>query len=136
MAIFDSNMPTFFAPEERPDFRLFLETLNAEVSPYLVLIREGSVIACRGLFIEAEKRQAYLAWGMVDRKLHRQGLGTILTQARLTLARANPIISELTLSTSQHTYGFYEGFGFTVSKTTPDGFGTGLDRLDMALSLT
>ncbi|WP_395449681.1 GNAT family N-acetyltransferase [Aminobacter sp. UC22_36] len=136
LAIFDSNVPSFFAPEERAEFCQFLGSVNAEDRPYLVLVSKGSVIACGGLVTETEKRQAGLAWGMVDRAFHGQGLGTSLTQARLALARADPDIAELTLATSQHTRGFYEGFGFTVSKVTPDGFAAGLDRWDMTLRLT
>lgn len=135
LAIFDSNVPTFFAPEERAGYCEFLKSVNAEDSPYLVLTQNGSVIACGGLATEPGKRQARLEWGMVDRSYHGQGLGTRLTMARLELARATPGIDELGLETSQHTHGFYEGLGFTVSKVTPDGFAAGLDRWDMMLRL-
>lgn len=135
LAMFYSNVPTFFAPEERADFCQFLESLNTEDRPYLVLVRNGSVVACGGLALEPEKQRASLAWGMVDRAFHGQGLGTGLTLARLELARAIPGIAELIMDTSQHTHGFYEKFGFTVSKVTPDGFAPGLDRWDMALRL-
>lgn len=64
------------------------------------------------------------------------GTGTSLTLARLELARAIPDIAELIMDTSQHTHGFYEKFGFTVTKVTPDGFAPGLDRWDMTLGLT
>lgn len=136
LAIFDSNVPTFFAPEERADFCEFLGGINAEDRPYLVLTRQGSVIACGGLIAMTETRQAVLAWGMVERALHGQGLGTRLTRARLALARTIPNIAVLRLATSQHTRGFYEDFGFIVSKVTPDGFASGLDRWDMTLRLT
>ena len=58
-----------------------------------------------------------------------------LTEARLALARTLPGVERLILSTSQHTQGFYAGFGFAVTAHTPDGFGPGLDRVDMALLL-
>lgn len=135
LALFDGNVPTFFAPEERSDFCEFLESIDADQCHYLVLTRQGSVVACGGLSIGTEKRQARLAWGMVDRTLHGQGLGTILTRARLEMATAVPDIAEVGLETSQHTCSFYEGFGFTVSKIIPDGFGPGLDRWDMTLRL-
>ena len=93
LAIFDSNVPTFFAPEERADFCEFLGGINAEDRPYLVLTCQGSVIACGGLNAMTETRQAVLAWGMVERALHGQGLGTRLTRARLALARTMPNIS-------------------------------------------
>ncbi|CAN7374845.1 GNAT family N-acetyltransferase [Aminobacter sp. LjRoot7] len=136
LAIFDSNVPTYFAPEERADFCRFLESIASEGWPYLVLTTKGSIIGCGGLAVEPERKRASLAWGMVDKASHGQGLGTNLTLARLELARAMPDIAELTLDTSQHTHGFYEKFGFTVSKVTPDGIAPGLDRWDMTLRLT
>jgi GNAT superfamily N-acetyltransferase len=136
LAIFDSNVPTFFAPEERADFCQFLESIDTEGWPYLVLTHHGSVIACGGLSVEPERKRASLAWGMVYRAFHGRGLGTRLTQTRLAQARAIPGIAELILDTSQHTHGFYEKFGFTASKVTLDGFAPGLDRWDMTLRLT
>jgi N-acetylglutamate synthase-like GNAT family acetyltransferase len=135
MVIFDSNVPKFFAPEEREEFRQFLGTVNTKDKPYVVLVDNGHVIACGGITTEIETRKASLTWGMVDEALHGKGLGTSLTQARLALAHANPDIDELTLATSQHTRGFYERFGFTVSNITVNGFGPGLDRWDMTLKL-
>jgi len=73
---------------------------------------------------------------MVDKAHHAQKLGTHLTQARLALARAAPGINEVLLATSQHTHGFYEGFGFTAANITADGFAPGLDRWDMILRLS
>jgi predicted GNAT family N-acyltransferase len=136
LRLFDSNAPTFFAPEERAEFCEFLKDAAASDSMYLVLARKGSVIACGGLTTEAGSPQARLVWGMVDSALHGQGLGAHLTQARLALARATPDLAEVVLSTSQHTGGFYQKFGFTVSKVIPDGFASGLDRWDMTLRLT
>ncbi len=136
LAIFDSNVARFFAPEERADFCQCLECANSKNAPYLVFTRNGSVVACGGLIIDGENQQARLAWGMVDKPLHCQGMGTILTQARLMLARDIPDIAEVGLTTSQHTCGFYERFGFTTTKITKDGFAPGLDRWHMILDLT
>lgn len=135
LGLFDGNTPPFFAPEERAEFCAFLETLPAADRPYTVLTQDGRVIACGGLIAEPEPGRASFTWGMVDRASHGRGLGTRLTRARLDLARSNPDITYLTLSTSQHTRRFYEGFGFRVQKITADGFGPGLDRWDMTLRL-
>lgn len=135
LAVFDSNVPTFFASDERDDFCEFLGCINAKDRPYLVLMREGSIIACGGLIIQPKTGQARLAWGMVDKVFHGQGLGTHLMEARLALARATPDIIALKLATSQHTHGFYEGFGFSATNVTADGFAPGLDRWDMTLRL-
>ena len=134
-AIFDSNVPTFFAPEECIKSSEDLKGVNSMVAPYLVLIRDGAVVACGGLTIGRDQRQASLSWGMVDSTFHGLKLGTYLMRARLALARSIPGLAKVVLSASQHTQGFYERFGFTVLKITPDGFGPALDRWDMALRL-
>lgn len=132
LGIFDGNVPTFFAPQERAEFRQFLDACDSG-APYLVLAQNGRVVACGGL--QTTGHSAALAWGMVDRALHGHGLGTQLTKTRLALARSLPNLAEVTLAPSQHPRGFYESFGFAVTKVTPGGFGPGLDRCDMQLNL-
>ncbi|WP_290689762.1 MULTISPECIES: GNAT family N-acetyltransferase [unclassified Haematobacter] len=133
LAIFDSNVPGFFAPSERDAFETHLRTM--EPATYLVLLSDERVLACGGLSVDAEAHRAILTWGMVDRAAHRRGLGGKLTEARLALARRLPGITEVALATSQHTRAFYERFGFIAAAVTPDGFGDGLDRWDMVLRL-
>lgn len=135
LAIFDSNLPRYFAPEERADFGTFLDSLTTEDWPYLVLTEDQRVVACGGLIVDAGLRQAALTWGMVDRARHGGGLGRQLTLFRLDLARATPGIDRVVMETSQHTRGFYDRLGFVVTKVTPDGFGAGIDRCDMVLTL-
>ena len=135
LAVFDSNVPTYLAPEERGEFIEFLDDVNDRDCRYLVLTQDGSVVACGGLFIETYKHTAALSWGMVDRTLHRQRLGSRLTEARLAQARTIHGIDQLTLATSQHTQAFYARFGFVATRVTPDGFAPGLDRWDMVLQL-
>lgn len=134
LAIFDGNCPRFFAPSEREEFAAFLTAPRPSDAPYLVLEDESDILACGG--IEVSGPDAHLTWGMVARDRHGQHLGTRLTEARLALARTLPGVERLILSTSQHTQGFYAGFGFTLTARTPDGFGPGLDRIDMALPLS
>jgi RimJ/RimL family protein N-acetyltransferase len=135
LAIFDSNVPKFFAAQERAEFIHHLQNMTVVDYPYIVLTRGGKIVACGGLTLDRASRQAGLAWGMVDRPLHGQGLGTELTQIRLDFARGLSGFDRLILETSQHTQGFYEGFGFIVLEIVPDGFAAGLDRVEMALRL-
>ncbi|MEN5299608.1 GNAT family N-acetyltransferase [Brucella sp. TWI559] len=133
LAIFDSNVPTFFAAGEREEFCDFLIGKSGVEGFYLVLTLNEDIIACGGLTIDAKKRQASLSWGMVSSEMHRKGIGTYLFKARLEQARHLQNIDELVLSTSQHSSGFYERLGFRVSKIMPNGFGPGLDCWDMTL---
>jgi predicted GNAT family N-acyltransferase len=134
LALFDANTPEFFAAGERDDFVRFLEK-HATHWAYQVLERDGRLVACGGFAIEDDGTTASLCWGMVDRKLHREGLGTALTKARLSAAAATPGITRVKLDTSQHTYAFYARFGFKVVKIMRDGYGPDLDRYDMLLAL-
>ncbi|MBE0553223.1 MAG: GNAT family N-acetyltransferase [Rhodobacteraceae bacterium] len=135
LALFDGNVPRYFAPDERAGFCRFLDELPETGWPYLVLEEAGQVVACGGLIADEGGRQVSLSWGMVVRSRHRGGLGRRLTLARLDQARAMPGIGRVVIETSQHTRGFYEGLGFRLTALTPDGFGPGIDRCDMVLTL-
>ncbi len=135
MALFESNVPKYFAQHERSDFIQCLDAVDPVDRPYLVLIENNLVRACGGLIIESQRQKARMAWGMVDSNFHNQGLGTILTEARIELACSHHEVIELGLETSQHTYGFYESFGFQTVGITPNGFADGLDRYDMVLKI-
>lgn len=135
IALFDSNVPKFFAASERPEFCDWLGSLPDPARPYLLIWQSGALVACGGLSREPGCPVASLVWGMVDRARHRHGLGTHLTRARIDLARADRSITTLRLSTSQHCMAFYQGFGFVLSRVQPNGFAPGLDQYDMDLPL-
>lgn len=132
LALFDTNVPRYFAPHERQDFATYL--LHPDrTHDYLVIDHNGELVACGGLALGNEHTAAF-CWGMVDRTRHRQGLGTQLSHARL--AHAETLGAQrVTLSTSQHTQAFYAGLGFVVTHITPDGHGPGLDAVEMVLEL-
>ncbi|WP_043091535.1 GNAT family N-acetyltransferase, partial [Xanthomonas sp. SHU 166] len=82
LALFDSNVPQFFDHSERAGFDRFLQH-DTGAWHYLVIARAGAVVACGGHALRADGRVASFGWGVVDRRLHRQGLGRALTEARL-----------------------------------------------------
>lgn len=129
LSIFDSNVPTYFAPEERSDFEGFL-LVQAVDCAFQIIERDGSVIACGGITRRGDGSAGF-CWGMVQRALHRQGIGRELTLARLRQAEVDSSITHITLSTSQHTQGFYAGLGFHVTRVVPDGHGAGIDAVEM-----
>ena len=134
LALFDSNVPLFFDESEREGFVGFLND-QALRWPYQVIERDGRIVGCGGHAVDADGGSVTLCWGMVDKGLHGQGLGRVLTEARIAAARATPGVLRVRLCTSQHTQGFYARFGFAAEKITPDGFAPGIDRWDMALTL-
>ncbi len=88
LAIFDSNLPIYFAPEERPDFASFLREL-ADEHAYQVIELDGSVVACGGLSPPTNGTAGF-CWGMVEKSRHGQGLGRHLARVRLQQAATDP----------------------------------------------
>ena len=133
LAVFDTNVPEFFTPDERDEFDAFLGALPG---PYVVLVDDdGEIVGCGGHAVEPGTTTADLCWGMVRRGRQGRGLGRLLTDARLERIRTDATVTAVKLNTSQHTRGFYERLGFVTERVVPDGFSPGLDRCDMRLDL-
>lgn len=126
LAIFDSNIPRFFAPDERELFATFLDRFKAT---YLVLCDpDGAVIGCGGMAVRPDGRTAILRWGMIHAARQRQGLGRDLTLARLRLAVADPAVVQIILYTTGLAAGFYRILGFADTEILPDHYAPGLAR--------
>ena len=129
LAIFRSNLPKYFAPEELPLFISWLD--KPGLTDYYVQEADGEVVGCGGFYVLPKQKQAILAWGMVHSALHGQGYGRRLTIYRLNRMQERYPGYTLCLSTSQHTFGFYEKQGYAVREVIKDGFGEGLDKYIM-----
>ena len=132
LALFDSNLPRFFAPHERAEFGTWLH----DPGEYFVLEDGGQVVACGGVWLDPRnsERPAGLSWGMVARDAHRRGYGSALLHFRLERLRALGA-AEAHLDTSQHSAPFFARFGFREVRRVPDGYGPGLDRVNMVAEL-
>ena len=133
LEIFDSNIGKFFTPSEREEFSEFLNSLSDD-SDYFVCMQDNRVLVCGGFSIR--ENSASLSWGMVHRKFHHRGIGTLLTKYRLSKIIVNKNINLVKIDTSQHTESFYKKHGFVTTKTLKDGFGQGVDSITMELKLT
>ena len=131
--IFDSNQPIYFDADEQPKFAAFLDSLPAT---YFVLELNGQAAGCGGWLPAKEGAAAELVWGMVRAELRGTGLGTRLLTWRLREIAKDPGIQTIILDTSQHSVGFFERFGFRVTRWRLDWYGPGLHRLDMRLDLS
>lgn len=132
LEIFDSNVPLFFAPEERGDFVEFLE--NPQGSYFVLSGKDGEIVGCGGY---GERRGVgTLTWGMVRRDLHKQGLGRLLLRERIEhLKQYQPHITEIQMNTSQHSVAFFEREGFRATKIKLNGFAPGLHEYHLKLEI-
>lgn len=131
LALFASNTPHYFDPSEGADFEHYL---TGKPDHYFVAEEDDRIVGCGGYYIDQDKKVAGMTWGMVLNSEQGRGIGKRLLTVRLRqIVHDHPDVAIL-LDTSQHTYRFYERFGFVVTSITPDGFGPGLDRYDMRMS--
>jgi ribosomal protein S18 acetylase RimI-like enzyme len=131
LALFDSNVPDDFRPEERPELEGFLTTLPG---PYLVVEDgAGEVVAAGGYAREPGTRTATMCWGMVSRERQGEGIGRALLLERLRRVRLDPEVAMVALHTSHRVRGFYERLGFVAERVIEDGLAPGLHRVDMRL---
>jgi N-acetylglutamate synthase-like GNAT family acetyltransferase len=127
--IFRSNIPKYFGPGEEPGLLDFLAKLPDD---YFVAELDGEVIGAGGIALN-DNNTVSLCWGMVRADHLGTGRGRLLTEFRIAKAREKYGSLPLFISTSQHTRGFYERFGFRITKHVPNGFGPGIDICEMQL---
>ena len=112
LAVFDSNIGAgFFAPDERAAFAAFLDNPK---SVYLVMEHDGRLVGCGGYRAESGNPLAGLAWGMIHRQFHRQGLGRYLLLYRMKEIGRVPGVQMVELRTTPEVAPFFEKYAFRV----------------------
>jgi hypothetical protein len=133
LAVFDSNVPTYFGAHERPLFESWLDDLHG---PYLVIEDGSEIVACGGSALHrTEPGAAMLCWGMVTRSRHKSGVGRLLLNERLTRLNNDPSLTVAVVNTSQFAAGFFTRMGFTTRKVERDGYFAGMDKHEMSVAL-
>ncbi|MFM9944130.1 MAG: GNAT family N-acetyltransferase [Bacteroidia bacterium] len=141
LEVFKSNIPEFFLLHELADFENWLDFKDkAEVAYksnqseyYYTVELENQIVACGGFYIPQNSNEARMAWGMVDKILHKKGIGRQFLKFRIEQIRLiNPEIT-IALDTTQFSYPFFEKLGFKVTKIQKDYYAPGFDRYDMVL---
>lgn len=60
----------------------------------------------------------------------------MLTDYRLSHLKQNTLANTVEIETSQHTQGFYKKRNFAVTRIERNGFGEGIDRVAMELTIS
>ena len=127
--LFERNCPAYFAIEERPEYQAFLA---AEPKPYWLAWADNVAVACYGVTIE--RFVASIDWIMVDPSHQSLGVGDAMVKRAFDLFNKHNV-KELKVATSQHANRFFERYGLIETSTTLHGFGKGMHRIDMVMSL-
>ncbi|OON68560.1 GNAT family N-acetyltransferase [Hymenobacter sp. CRA2] len=134
LQLFRSNLEPYFVPEEEEELRHFLrQQVEVEGLPYFVAEQDGwsGPVAAGGYALN--NPHAVLTWGMVERSLHRRGIGKEFTRHRIRECRRAYPDRGIEVKTSQLTEDFYAGLGFRTLSVEPDKFGPGLHQVHMLL---
>jgi hypothetical protein len=127
LSIFDSNVPTYFAPEERSDFERFLREQAMDCA-FQVIERDGSIMACGGLSRRGDGSAGF-CWGMVERALHRQG--SAANWRWHACARPKRILDQAHHAQHQPAHRASMPASASVTRVVPDGHGAGIDAVEM-----
>ncbi len=131
LLVFRSNSPEYFHPKEEQEFINWLE--GEQINNYLVVESEEQIIACGGIYENEDQKEVGLAWGMVSPRYQGKRIGSELLKRRLNLMNGYPDDFKKVCRTSQKTVGFFKRFGFKTYNYIKDGWGAGLDKIEMSL---
>lgn len=140
MLAFNSNVPLFFTVPEITQFENWLAKFDASAtaepdfqSYYFVLLLDRAVIGCGGFVHHSVKNESTFSWGLVHRAYHKKGFGKLLFDYRLSKMKMMYPTASILLDTTQHSYTFFQKYGFVTEKYTKEGYGEGMHRYDMRL---
>ena len=131
LALFDANCPAYFAANERVDFQEFLEQ---DLQDFLVVEFGAAIAGCFGITTSGDPSKARLNWIMIDPAVQGQGLGAKIMSRAHSLALGLQAKC-LDIAASQYSAPFFARYGATESQRTRDGWGPGMDRVDMQLEI-
>lgn len=131
LALFDANCPSSFAPNERDDYIVFLSNLPG---PYDVCIIGDAVVGAAGVAPHGPSAVA-IRWIVIAREHQGRGLGRAVMKRLIDHAAARGA-ERVDIAASQHSAPFFAKFGAVPVSTTEHGWGPGMHRIDMVLSLT
>jgi ribosomal-protein-alanine N-acetyltransferase len=132
-------MPLYFADEELPLFFNFLDRDALIRGPYSVIFNDENIVGCGGIALNqptkyTNQQHVIMTWGMVDNMNHKKGFGKELLLFRIQQSKELYPEVKIALGTTQHTFEFFEKYGFKTVAHETDHWAKGLDLYQMELS--
>ena len=128
--IFDANCPAFFAPNERAEYEAYLDRVPAGYE-----VCEVNARICGGFGIaDAGDGASVLSWILLSPEVQGMGIGSLVMNRVMQKSRQwNAKL--IRIATSPKATEFFGRFGAVSQSITTDGWGPGMDRVDMELVL-
>ena len=94
---------------------------------------DGRVLGAFGLFVDGENVKV-LNWILLDPQTQGIGVGSKIMERVIHLSRSSQT-RVVKIAASHKSAPFFARFGATTTSSTKGGWGPGMDRVDMELSL-
>ena len=158
MSAFKSCVPKFFTEEEVNLFDTFFDDIasgiidekyNEKTFYYVITFFDENfeknfeknisqknaekIIGCGGFAYSEVKNEVKFVWGLLHFDFHKKGFGEKLLQFRLEEIKKIYPKATILLDTTQHSFSFFEKYGFVTTKITNDSYAVGMHRYDMIL---
>lgn len=137
---FISNVPRYFTRDEISLFEAFLDKFQnvqdgkrEDGTHYYVLLENERVIGCGGFGHHENSDIIFMSWGLIHNDLHKKGFREALLKYRIEQIKRIHPEAGIGLDTTQHSYLFFEKYGFRTTKITYDYYEPGMHRYDMVL---
>jgi GNAT superfamily N-acetyltransferase len=130
VSMFDANCPAFFAPNERAGYEAYLDRVPAS---YEVCEVDGRVSGGFGI-ADTGDGASIISWILLSPDVQGMGIGSQVMNRVIRKSRAWDA-TLIRIATSPKAADFFARFGAVRRSTTKDGWGPGMDRVDMELPL-
>lgn len=126
LGVFDELCPEYFAPKEQHDF---IEYLTNKREAYFVIQenRTQKIVGAGGYNLLENHTLARLSWDLIALNYQGFGLGTLLTNFRISEIRLQPNVSTIAVRTSPKAYQYYAACGFSLQEIHSDYWAKGFD---------
>ena len=130
LELFDANCPEYFAPNERKDYENFLA---ANPENYELCFVARPLVGAFGLMHDGAVDRN-LRWVLLEPSSQGLGIGAMIME-RVILNASESGARVVNIAASHKSVPFFAKFVSTKVTVTANGWGPGLDRDDMVLSL-
>ena len=131
LQLFDENCPTYFAKNERDDYKGFLEGSPAD---YFVGVIENCIVSAFGVNNTAGATSVRLSWILVSPEYKGLGVGKkMMDYAKETAFKKGA--STIGISASHLSASFFRKFGAQELNTIENGWAPDMHRVEMEIKL-
>ena len=131
LAIFDLNVPLFFAEHEREDLAAYLDEFG---DTYFIVQINDQILGGAGYIIQ--ENTASVTWIFFHPNHTGKGLGAGVMTQLLEFFNTKSRITKLGVRTSQFAHTFFERFGYKTIRIEKNYWADGFDLYEMEREIT